>query len=197
MIRKKNVSTSFAVFLNTFLIVSTVIVFAVLLFLSYENTINSLLANSISHTETTCEGISDDILKIYNNMDDSNAADLSSYLDIYMGSETLRNVGNVYIVIDDGTILYSNNMDVRGNKIVDEHSIEAINGSTTELDTKTSKTSQTIFVRTIKRIGDTGMVCFVEYEASVTDAREDYIRVVLMPALISMLVAIALFVGFI
>ena len=57
----KRVSAGFAVFLISFLVLTTLIVFAVLLFLSYENMYNSLILNVKTGTDRAATDLASDI----------------------------------------------------------------------------------------------------------------------------------------
>ena len=60
----RKISANFAVFIITFLVFTTLVVFAVLLFLSYENMYNNLIIKVISGTDTVTDNLSSDISSI-------------------------------------------------------------------------------------------------------------------------------------
>ena len=60
----KQVSAGFAVFLISFLVLTTLIVFAVLLFLSYENMYNNLIIEVSAGTDNACKDLASDITTI-------------------------------------------------------------------------------------------------------------------------------------
>ena len=60
----KQVSAGFAVFLISFLVLATLIVFAVLLFLSYENMYNNLILRVDSGTQDAANDLASDITSI-------------------------------------------------------------------------------------------------------------------------------------
>ena len=69
-IKYKSVSTDFAVFLNTFLIISTVIVFAVLIFISYQNISNEFINNSMSDSGSVLGDAVNDIVLLNDTCED-------------------------------------------------------------------------------------------------------------------------------
>ena len=56
----RTVSSDFAVFLNTFLIISTVIVFAVLIFISYQNIKTEYTNNTMASSANVCADAAND-----------------------------------------------------------------------------------------------------------------------------------------
>ena len=79
--KNRTISTDFAVFLNTFLIISTVIVFAVLVFISYQNINNEYIGNSMSNSASLCADAASDYLLLSENADDADVEMLREAID--------------------------------------------------------------------------------------------------------------------
>ena len=128
----KRVSAGFAVFLISFLVLTTLIVFAVLLFLSYENMYNSLVIEVSAGTDGACRDLSSDIISITSlqeepfkytlNDDGSDNFKNSRIIDKFVNSQTYRSSGSVYITDKDGRIFCRNNFvfDAQDNLITTE-----------------------------------------------------------------------------
>ena len=130
----KRVSAGFAVFLISFLVLTTLIVFAVLLFLSYENMYNNLVIEVSAGTDGACKDLASDITSITSlqaeefnytlNDDGSENFKNSRIIDKFVNSQTYRSCGSVYVTDKDGRIFCRNNFvfDMQDN-IVGEHII--------------------------------------------------------------------------
>ena len=114
----KQVSAGFAVFLITFLVLTTLIVFAVLLFLSYENMYNNLIMRVENGTETAASDLASDITSITSlqsvpfeytiNDDGTDNFKNSRIIDRFVNSQTYRSNGSVYITDKNGKIYCRN-----------------------------------------------------------------------------------------
>ena len=110
----------FAVVLITFLVLATLIVFAVLLFLSYENMYNNLILEVESGTQNGANDLASDIAAIaalqdvpfeYSiNDDGTDNFKNSRLIDRFVNSETYRSNGAVYITDKDGMIICRNSL---------------------------------------------------------------------------------------
>ena len=115
----KRVSAGFAVFLISFLVLTTLIVFAVLLFLSYENMYNNLIIEVNSGTEAAANDVASDIVSITSlqeepfeytmNDDGSDNFKNSRIIDKFVNSQTYRSSGSVYMTDIEGQICCRNN----------------------------------------------------------------------------------------
>ncbi|MBO4681172.1 MAG: hypothetical protein J5623_04655, partial [Clostridiales bacterium] len=114
----RKISANFAVFIITFLVFTTLVVFAVLLFLSYENMYNSLVIKVISGTDSVADNLSSDISSLTSmqpgtfryTMDNDGSDNFknSRLVDRFVNSEIYRDSGSIYFVDVEGRI-YSRN----------------------------------------------------------------------------------------
>ena len=103
----KQVSAGFAVFLISFLVLATLIVFAVLLFLSYENMYNNLILKVEHGTQSAAGDLASDVTSLISlqsepfeytlNDDGSDNFKNSRIIDKFVNSQTYRSNGSVYI----------------------------------------------------------------------------------------------------
>ncbi|MBO4242460.1 MAG: HAMP domain-containing histidine kinase [Clostridiales bacterium] len=204
-IRKKNVSASFAVFLNTFLIISTVIVFAVLLFLSYENMFNQKIYECVSHTEQTCRYVASDIQNIAGDYPDAFSEDAPFYeieglnksINMYVKSDIYSENGDIYIVGENGYIYYCSIPDVQGDYLADETALSLVRNSSESQSTISDRNTDFYYSMSCVKIEGTSMYSFVADSFLINEINQEYISVILLPAAVSMLAAVALFIGFV
>ena len=114
----RKISANFAVFIITFLVFTTLVVFAVLLFLSYENMYNSLIVNVVDGTDSVARNLSSDITSLTTmqtgefryTMDNDGTDNFknSRIIDRFVNSEIYRNSGSIYLVDAEGRILSRN-----------------------------------------------------------------------------------------
>ncbi|MBQ4191628.1 MAG: hypothetical protein II641_07290, partial [Clostridiales bacterium] len=111
----RRVSANVAVFIISFLVFTTLIVFAVLLFLSYENMLR-MLSYEVTHgTRTAAQGLAIDIETVtgsYDNEfvytvdnDGSAAFKNSRIVDRFINSNLYNNFGLVYLIDSEGRVL--------------------------------------------------------------------------------------------
>ena len=204
----KKVSTNFAVFIISFLVFTTVIVFAVMLFLSYEEDTELMTMDIVSD----CMNITGNESFVFT-MDDDGSKDfeVSRLLLKFIDSEIYRRSGSIYIVDDEGLILCRNQKigdgknQIRADKrdngryyISDESVlkliIQAKDGKMAAADD-----SEAGFVTCMRciRIPNTGYSCVVKRTADTGSVKTEYLSVILLPAIIAMFIAIALYVAFV
>lgn len=193
--KSKNVSASFAVFLNTFLIISTVIVFAVLLFLSYESMMDTSILNLRDTNERTCSDVCSDINKTIENSelpwnDEFNL----TLIDTYVRSEVFTDNGSIYIVDEYGNVYYHSKQ-AADVKNVDARAIIA-NSSELYQTTTDDQTYNSYSVVTCQQIKGSSIYCVVMNTLDFSTVRGEYISVIFLPAMVAMLIAVALFIGF-
>lgn len=193
----KSVSTDFAVFLNTFLIISTVIVFAVLIFISYQSISNEYINNSMAETASICADISVDYLSITESYEDKEMQD--DLINLYLTSNYVEDKVAAYIVDGDGIIYYANDIAYYGdniNNIINETiaSVNAESGIWQDYREITANASEII---TGMKIGDTGMYSVVIRKMDMTNFISTYLSIIVYPTLVSLVAAIALFIGFV
>ena len=114
----RKISANFAVFIITFLVFTTLVVFAVLLFLSYENMYNNLVVKVINGTDTVGHNLASDITSLTSmqpgefryTMDNDGSENFknSRIVDRFVNSEIYRESGSIYFVDKDGRILSRN-----------------------------------------------------------------------------------------
>ena len=193
----KSVSTDFAVFLNTFLIISTVIVFAVLIFISYQNINNEYIGNSMSNSASLCADAASDYLLLSENADD---ADVEMLMNIYIRSNILADNGAVYIVAPDSRILYSNNWALQEVDVTStiKLAINEVASKPTETFQEYYETSATGgYIVTARKIDNNDLYAVVITETNASYFVNEYLSLIFYPVLVSMVAAIALFIGFI
>src|SRR5574344_816616 len=111
----KRISNNFATFIVSFLVFTTLVVFAVLLFLSYENMYNNLVINISNGTELAASDLAVDISTTVNTSDgsfsftkdndgSSNFTN-SRIIERFVSSSMYRESGAVYLVNSSGRIL--------------------------------------------------------------------------------------------
>ena len=193
----KSVSTDFAVFLNTFLIISTVVVFAVLIFISYQSISNEYVSNTMADTASICADISVDYLSITEAYDDKELQD--ELINLYMTSNLIEDKVAAYIVDRDGIIYYANDIAYYGddiNALIKEaiRSVDAESGIWQDYREITANASEII---TGMKIGDTGMYTVVIHKMDMTNFMNTYLSIIVYPTLVSLVAAIALFIGFV
>ncbi|MCQ2528134.1 MAG: HAMP domain-containing histidine kinase [Saccharofermentans sp.] len=192
----KNVSASFAVFLNTFLIISTVIVFAVLLFLSYESMMDTSIIGLRDTNERTCNDVCADINKTIENSDLPWDDDFNlTLIETYVRSEVFSDNGAIYIVDEYGNVYYRSKeaLDVKN---VDAREIIAKSYEQVPITTE-DQTFNSYSVVTCQRIKGSSIYCVVMNTLQFSEVRSEYISVIFLPAMVAMLIAVALFIGFI
>ena len=192
--KQRTVSTSFAVFLNTFLIISTVIVFAVLLFLSYENMVNSTIEENVQQTTKTVSDVTEDYISTFAEIDPEESARL---FDKYLHSKLLEDNGKIFIADEEGIILFSNQY-YEGTHVVGSETRETIRQcSNNDNNTITERTDGGVLVMSCLKIPNTSMYCICINSADLDAVRAEFNSVILIPGLVAMLFAVALFIGFI
>ena len=194
----KSVSTDFAVFLNTFLIISTVIVFAVLVFISYQNVSNEFISNSMSDSGSVCADAINDYLSITQSVEDENQR--NSLIVTFLRSNVISDKGAIFIVDAEGNILYSNTHPLLSTDLNTEipQAIDGVNSSNGKLyQTYTDITGTLSRIVTADVIADTGLYAVVINELQASSYISEYMNIIFYPVLVSMVAAIALFIGFV
>ena len=215
----KRVSAGFAVFLISFLVLTTLIVFAVLLFLSYENMYNSLVIEVSAGTDGACRDLSSDIISITSlqeepfkytlNDDGSDNFKNSRIIDKFVNSQTYRSSGSVYITDKDGRIFCRNNFvfDAQDNlittedgplKIAQENVLEMLQEADVAGYAKLSPetTGRIVSVSCIKVTG-TDYFVIVSNSEGTEQTKSEYVKIILIPAVVAMVIAIVLYAVFV
>ena len=217
----RKISANFAVFIITFLVFTTLVVFAVLLFLSYENMYNNLIIKVISGTDTVTDNLSSDISSIISlqtgefryTMDNDGSDNFknSRIVDRFVNSEIYRDSGSIYLVDIEGRI-YSRNS--REFDSADSLKVKQGNGGNTYLSEgsvleliktadknvkagSSSKTPRSISSVSCMKIKGTPYFCLVRNYETTSDTFTEYINVIFIPAMIAMIIAIVLYAVFV
>ena len=215
----KRVSAGFAVFLISFLVLTTVIVFAVLLFLSYENMYNNLIIEVSAGTDDACRDLASDITTITSlqnedfiytlNDDGSENFKNSRIIDKFVNSQTYRSSGSVYVTDVDGKICCRNNFvfDAQDNLATSDEGplritqtdvldmIKNADAAGTDRST-TSDTGRVVSISCIKVTGTSYFVIVCNSEGT-EQTRADFIKIILIPAVVAMVIAIVLYAVFV
>ena len=174
---------------------STVIVFAVLLFLSYENLHLTTQNTAVSQTEKTCRDVATDFVSLTSDDND----DDSTILRTYLRSELYADNGQIYIVDKNGNIYYSNFADAEGSYIDSQNALTTLQRASISgtQETVTKRTTTDITVISAMSLGDSGYICLVAKTTFLDDVFDNFVTVVLYPTVIALVAAIILFVGFV
>ena len=217
----RKISANFAVFIITFLVFTTLVVFAVLLFLSYENMYNSLVIKVISGTDSVADNLSADISSLTSmqpgtfryTMDNDGSDNFknSRLVDRFVNSEIYRDSGSIYFVDVEGRI-YSRNS--REFESADSLPVEQGAGRTTYLSDPavlnlikdadkggskgdSSKDPRKVMSISCRKIKGTPYFCLVRNVETTTATFNEYINVIFVPAMIAMVIAIVLYAVFV
>ena len=217
----RRVSANVAVFIISFLIFTTLIVFAVLLFLSYENMLRMLSIEVTRGTRTAAQGLAIDIETVtgsYDNEfvytvdnDGSAAFKNSRIVDRFINSNLYNNFGSVYLLDSEGRVLSRGSSidniqdsiiitEVSGGKyyISDEIVIELIStASNGELATYDTHNSMSVTSISCCKVYGTDYYCVVSNTESTNATRAEYLNVIFLPAMIAMVIAIVLYAVFV
>ena len=217
----RKISANFAVFIITFLVFTTLVVFAVLLFLSYENMYNSLVVKVITGTDSVADNLSADISSLTSmqpgtfryTMDNDGSDNFknSRLVDRFVNSEIYRDSGSIYFVDVEGRI-YSRNS--REFESADSLPVEQGAGRTTYLSDPavlnlikeadkggakgdSSKDPRKVMSISCRKIKGTPYFCLVRNVETTTETFNEYINVIFVPAMIAMVIAIVLYAVFV
>ncbi len=215
----KQMSAGFAVFLISFLVLTTLIVFSVLLFLSYENMYNNLILKIESETHSAANDLASDITSVTSlqsvpfeytiNDDGSDNFKNSRIVDKFVNSQTYRSDGSVYITDVDGKIYCRNSyvMDVADNILTTEEGpLYIAQPDVLELlktaeqigfsRTGSHNTGKIISISCV-RITGTPYFCIVSNSEDTDQTKNEYVNVILIPAVVAMIIAMVLYVVFV
>ena len=215
----RKVSTNFAVFIISFLVFTTIVVFAVMLFLSYENMHNNLIISNKDETEYIAMDIVRDCMQLSGEqpftftVDDDGTKNfqISSMIVKFVDSEIYRRNASIYMVDRDGMILCRNQLIGDGHDqfkaekrengryyITDISAIELIKEAAGgEMSAADDSTASYVVSSRCIRIPETDYYCLVKRVADTNSVKSDYISIILLPAIIAMLISIVLYVAFV
>lgn len=217
----RKISANFAVFIITFLVFTTLVVFAVLLFLSYENMYNNLVVKVIEGTDTVGQNLASDITSLTSmqsgefryTMDNDGSENFknSRIVDRFVNSEIYRDSGSIYFVDKDGRILSRNSREFeaedslavkegagRNTYLADDIVLSLIGKAVQEGKAGTSSQTPRSVSSTycIKVSGTPYFILVKNYETTV-DTFTEYINVIFVPAMIAMVISIILYAVFV
>jgi signal transduction histidine kinase len=215
----KQISAGFAVFLITFLVLTTLIVFAVLLFLSYENMYNNLIIEVETETRSAANALASDINSITSfqdtpfeytiNDDGTDNFRNSRIVDKFVNSQTYRSNGSVYVTDKQGKIYCRNSfvLDVSDNLLTTEEGpLYIVQPNILELLEQTDavgfarlgshNTGRVVSVNCVKVTG-TPYFVIVSNSEGTEQTKTEYIQVILIPAMVAMIIAIVLYAVFV
>ena len=217
----RKISANFAVFIITFLVFTTLVVFAVLLFLSYENMYNNLVVRVITGTDNVAVDLSSDITSLTAmqpgefryTMDNDGSENFknSRIVDRFVNSEIYRGSGSIYFV-DKGGRIYSRNSrelesedslavkqgDGRVYYLADERVLEMIQIADQEGRAGDSiRKPRNVSSISCVKIKGTQYFCVVKNFETTVDTFSEYINVIFIPAMIAMIIAIILYAVFV
>lgn len=217
----KRISNNFATFIVSFLVFTTLVVFAVLLFLSYENMYNNLVINISNGTELAASDLAVDISTTVNTSDgsfsftkdndgSSNFTN-SRIIERFVSSSMYRESGAVYFVNSSGRILCRSKLvgengdaiattEPSSGKsyIADDDVLSLIKGAGSDVvSTVGSKNSGYVTSISCANVSGTDYYCIVKNTESTGSTRAEYISVIFLPAMIAMVIAIVLYAVFV
>ncbi|MCQ2466453.1 MAG: HAMP domain-containing histidine kinase [Clostridia bacterium] len=189
MAQKKN--ASFATILMLILIVSTVIVFTVLLFLSYENIINSTYEESQNEVVENCHALaSSSAIIIDGDKDFSFGEDeyKTRIIVNIIANKVNAEGGSAYVVDSDGTVkYYINPID---NLSIDIKSIKTYGHSFESVSLDENRT----IITSVEQIGEADSYIVYSDIYDRHSAVMEFNSIIMYPAIIAVTIAIVLFV---
>lgn len=219
--KRRNVSANLAFILIMFLVVSTVIVFAVLLFLSYEN----MMAQWITIEKVRLQNITRNIVEDANALsngqeymleDNLDSADpdsinyqITSLLQRRFTDSSFSEYSSIYIVNPDGDIVISEiNPSFRfaedvssnsSNVVLKQDVIEMVRQRLSNDDNfiDVINNSSSFELISASRFEGTDAICIVTSQANSDASRREFISLYTLPTIIALVIAVALFIGFV
>ena len=217
----RKISANFAVFIITFLVFTTLVVFAVLLFLSYENMYNNLVIRVISGTDTVAKNLSSDISSLTSmqpgefryTMDNDGSENFknSRLVDRFVNSEIYRDSGSIYFVDVEGRIYSRNSRDFesadslnvkegtgRNTYIADQSVLDLIKAAEKDgFKGDSSQNPRNVTSISCVKVKGTPYYCLVSNNETTVETFSEYINVIFIPALIAMIISIVLYAVFV
>ena len=215
----RKVSTNFAVFIISFLVFTTIVVFAVMLFLSYENMHNNLIISNKDETEFIAMDLVRDCMQLSGEqpftftVDDDGTRNfqVSSMIVKFVDSEIYKRNASIYLTDRDGMILCRNQLIGDGTNqfkaekrdngryyITDITALELIKEAVAgEMSAADDSTAGYVVSSRCIRIPNSDYYCLVKRLADTNTVKSEYISIILLPAIIAMLISIVLYVAFV
>lgn len=217
----RKISANFAVFIITFLVFTTLVVFAVLLFLSYENMYNNLYVKVVDGTDYVASNLSSDITALTSmqsgefryTMDNDSSDNFknSRIIDRLVNADIYRDSGSIYLVDKEGRVLSRNSKEFDAS---DSLMVKQGQGGNTYLADKSvlemilvadktgravenSKNPKNVTSVTCVKIKGTSYFCFVNNNETTEETISEFLSVIFIPAMIAMVIAIILYAVFV
>ena len=217
--KNKKVSANFAVFIISFLIFTTVLVFALLLFLSYENMYNTEVSDTIESTDLAAKSLAVDIRSVIpegaefvftRDNDGTGNLERTQIIEKFVKSESLKGRKEV-LVCDKEGIVYMTNLDPVTDsnlikvifdsnakyRITDEEGLKMLADAVEKGNSGISRTdTQKIESVCSENIKGTDYYVIVSTLVSTSDVMDNYKALVVEPAIIALLASIVLYAMF-
>jgi len=217
--KNKKVSANFAVFIISFLIFTTVLVFALLLFLSYENMYNTQVSDTIESTDLAARSLATDIRSVIPESggfvftrDNDGTGNLERTMTIskFVNSGFYKASDEVLICDAEGTVYMSNMDSIADSSLIDvsydnktKYSItdkeglkmlaDAVDKGNSGISRTDTKKIESVCCENIR---GTDYYVIVSTQVSTSDVMENYKSLVVEPAIIALLASIVLYAMF-
>ncbi len=217
----KRFSSNFAVFIISFLVFTTIVVFAVLLFLSYENMYNTLVAEVAIGTDNAAFSLSEDIRSVIApdpkgfvyTLDNDGSVNFSNsrMVERLINSQMFRESGAIYLVDIEGRVYCRSYYTTETNDILptvtvdggktyisDEDALSLIKDISLGLDNNfQTKNAQVVTAMSCYKIPDTEYYCLVHNYETTFSTRDEYLHLIFFPAMIALVISIILYAVFV
>ena len=198
--KNRNINTSFGLFLTSFLIIGTVMIFAVLVFLSYQNCITAIQDKNCLLTDEICGAVGSDInaFNYVRKNGDLSDESFDILVTFELNSSKYSDIDWIVVTDNNGNVLFSNkevtdHLDPEYLSCLDNARKEDRDGigqvSTLVSEDRLVSTSAVV-------VPNSDFCVIVSNVADPAEAIEQFKTSTLLPAAVALLAAIALFVGF-
>ncbi|MBO4604629.1 MAG: HAMP domain-containing histidine kinase [Clostridiales bacterium] len=217
--KNKKVSANFAVFIISFLIFTTVLVFALLLFLSYENMYNTKASETIENTDLAAKSLASDINSVIldgtdfvftRDNDGTGNLERTMMIEKFVRSKIYSAKSEVLISDIDGVVYMTNLNEATESRLLKvvfdssaKYSISDQKGKDMlkEADKKgysgiSSMDNNTIETVCCESIVGSGYFVIVSSAVPASDIMSDYMVLVVEPAIVALVASIVLYVMF-
>lgn len=217
--KNKKVSASFAVFIISFLIFTTVLVFALLLFLSYENMYNTKASETIESTDLKARSLASDIGSVIydkpdfvftRDNDGTGNLERTMLIEKFVRSKIYGKGSEVLITDGEGTVYITNLSDATEFKLVrvvfDSNAKYSMNDEKGKEMLKEAEKKgysgisnmDSNFIESVccENIGGSDYYVIVASSVPASDIMSDYVIMVVEPAIVALVASIVLYVMF-
>ncbi|MBP5261306.1 MAG: HAMP domain-containing histidine kinase [Clostridiales bacterium] len=217
--KNKKVSANFAVFIISFLIFTTVLVFALLLVLSYENMYNTQVADTIEKTDLAAKSLASDIRSVVPDntafvftRDNDGSGNLERTLTIekFVNSPIYSNEHQIMIVDSKG-VIYMSNMKFPNDtglistvfstdskyKISDSEALDMLKDAAKDGTSGISKTESSMILSVCcEKVRDMDFYVVASCAVGTDEILSNYVSLVVEPAIVALIASIVLYVMF-